>query len=197
MIKNDAWIEQAAIAGMIDPFAPKLIRKVDRDGVELPILSYGVSSYGVDLRLSPNDFRIFRHIPGEVVNPKQFQPRHLERAQLYSDKWGDYFILPAHSYGLGVTVERLVMPPNITGILLNKSTMVRCGILLPTTVIEAEWAGFVTLELSNSSDSDCRVYSGEGIAQMLCFEGEPCQVSYETRRGKYQDQDATVTLAKV
>jgi dCTP deaminase len=197
MIKNDAWIRQAAMAGMIDPFVPELVRKVDRDGVELPILSYGVSSYGVDLRLSPNDFRIFRHIPGEVVNPKKFRPRHLEQAQLFSDKWGDYFILPAHSYGLGVTVERVVMPPNITGILLNKSTMVRCGILLPTTVIEAGWAGFITLEISNSSDSDCRVYAGEGIAQMLCFEGEPCQVSYETRSGKYQDQDATVNLAKV
>ena len=197
MIKNDAWIRQAAMDGMIDPFVPELIRKVDRDGVELPILSYGVSSYGVDLRLSPNDFRIFRHIPGEVVNPKRFQPRHLEQSQLYSDKWGDYFILPAHSYGLGVTVERVVMPPNITGELLNKSTMVRCGILLPTTVIEAGWAGFITLELSNSSDSDCRVYAGEGIAQMLCFEGEPCQVSYETRSGKYQHQTQSVTLAKV
>lgn len=197
MIKNDAWIAKAAQQGMITPFEPSLVREVKRDGAPSKILSYGISSYGVDLRLSPDDFRIFRHIPGEIVNPKRFNPAHLEQAQLFSDEDGDYFILPAHSYGLGVTMERLDMPPNITGILLNKSTMVRCGILLPTTVIEAGWAGFVTLEVSNSSDSDCRVYAREGIAQMLCFEGEPCQVSYDTRQGKYQDQDAVVTLAKV
>lgn len=198
-IKSDIWIRNAAYNGLVSPFCPQLVREVERDN--LPghrVLSYGVSSYGLDLRLSPADFRIFRHIPGEVVNPKRFNPDHLEQAPLFSDEDGDYFILPAHTYALGVTMERVVMPPSITGLLLNKSTMVRCGVLLPSTVIEAGFVGSITLEISNSSHSDCRVYAKEGIGQLLFFEGEPCEVNYETRQGKYQDQAPnTVTLAKV
>jgi len=199
LIKPDIWIQQQAIENrMIDPFVPSLIREVDRDGVTNRVISYGQSSYGYDIRLSPKDFRIFRHIPGEVVNPKRFNPAHLEQAPLFSDEDGEYFILPAHTYALGVTMERVVMPPNITGLLLNKSTMVRCAVLLPTTVIEAGFVGSITLEISNSSHSDCRIYAGEGIGQLLFFEGEACEICYETRKGKYQDQALeTVTLAKV
>jgi dCTP deaminase len=198
-IKSDIWIQQQAIENrMIDPFVPSLIREVERDGDTNRVISYGTSSYGADLRLSPKDFRIFRHIPGEVVNPKRFNPAHLEQAPLFSDEDGEYFILPAHTYALGVTIEQVVMPPNITGLLLNKSTMVRCGVVLPATVIEAGWAGSITLEISNQSKADCRIYAGEGIGQLLFFEGEPCEVCYGTRKGKYQNQaPETVTLAKV
>ena len=197
MIKNDAWIRQAAMAGMIDPFVPELVRKVERDGIPQKVISYGLSSYGYDIRLSPNDFRIFRHIPGEIVDPKRFNPSCLEQSDLKSDDMGDYFILPGHSYGLGVAVERINIPDNITVICIGKSTYARCGIIANLTPGEAGWRGYLTLELSNSSSSDCRVYTGEGICQLLFFEGEPCEVSYEKRKGKYQDQDATVTLAKV
>jgi dCTP deaminase len=146
---------------------------------------------------SPKDFRIFRHIPGTVVDPKRFNPANLEPAPLHRDEMGDFFILPAHTYGLGVAVERLQIPGNITVICIGKSTYARAGIIANLTPGEAGWRGWLTLELSNSSDADCRVYANEGICQLLFFEGEPCEVSYETRRGKYQDQGNTVTLAKV
>lgn len=209
MIKHDKWIERQALEnGMIEPFEPLLVRAVDADGnaqtPESPmfrkhrkVISYGSSSYGYDIRLSPKDFRIFRHIPGTVVDPKRFNPANLEPAPLHRDEMGDFFILPAHTYGLGVAVERLQIPGNITVICIGKSTYARAGIIANLTPGEAGWRGWLTLELSNSSDADCRVYANEGICQLLFFEGEPCEVSYETRRGKYQDQGSTVTLAKV
>jgi dCTP deaminase len=162
-----------------------------------PVISYGLSSYGYDLRLSPAEFRIFRHIPGKVVDPKNFNPDNLESTALHSDESGEYFILPAHSYGLGVALERIDLPDNITVICIGKSTYARCGIIANLTPAEAAWRGHLTLEFSNSSSADCRIYANEGIVQLLFLEGEPCQVSYETRRGKYQDQPERVTLAKV
>lgn len=197
MIKNDAWIAKAAAAGMIDPFVPELVREVERDGVPQKVISYGPSSYGYDIRLSPADFRLFRHVPGEIVDPKAFNSNCLEQADLKSDEMGEYFILPGHCYGLGVAMERLAIPDNITAICIGKSTYARVGVIANLTPGEAGWRGHLTLELSNSSSSDCRIYANEGICQLLFFEGEPCQVSYDTRRGKYQDQAATVTLAKV
>ena len=198
MIKPDIWIKQQAIENrMIDPFVPSLVREVDRDGVTNRVISYGQSSYGYDIRLSSNDFQIFRHIPGTVVDPKNFSPANLEPAKLNSDEQGDYFILPAHSYGLGVAVERLEVPDNVTVICIGKSTYARCGIIANLTPAEAGWRGHLTLEFSNSSSADTRIYANEGVVQLLFFEGEPCQVCYETRRGKYQDQEERVTLAKV
>lgn len=193
--------------GMIMPFVPELVRAIRKESVALTsqsamcvdqkVLSFGVSSYGIDLRLSPNEFKIFRHIPGTVINPKRFNPANLEPVDLHSSDDGDYFIIPAHSYGLGVTMERVKMPPNITGLLLNKSTMVRCGVSLPATVIEAGFVGHITLEFSNDSAADVMLFSREGICQLLFFEGEPCNVSYSDRQGKYQDQLEVVTLARV
>ena len=198
MIKPDIWIQQQAIENrMIDPFVPSLVREVDRDGVTNRVISYGQSSYGYDIRLSSNDFQIFRHIPGTVVDPKNFSPANLEPAKLNSDEQGDYFILPAHSYGLGVAVERLEVPDNVTVICIGKSTYARCGIIANLTPAEAGWRGHLTLEFSNSSSADTRIYANEGVVQLLFFEGKPCQVCYETRRGKYQDQEERVTLAKV
>jgi dCTP deaminase len=116
---------------------------------------------------------------------------------LHDPTKGDYFILPAHSYGLGVALEHLVMPPNVTAICLGKSTYARMGVIANMTPAEAGWQGHLTLEFSNSSGADCRLYANEGICQLLFFEGEPCDVSYANRAGKYQGQSEEVTLARV
>jgi dCTP deaminase len=193
MIKNDNWISQMAQKGMISPFVPQLVRRVE----SAPVISYGLSSFGYDLRLSPSEFRIFRHIPGTVVDPKHFNPANLEPAALHEDENGSYFILPAHTYGLGVALERLEVPDNVTVICIGKSTYARIGLIANLTPAEAGWRGHLTLEFSNSSSADCRIYANEGIVQLLFLEGAPCSVSYETRRGKYQDQSERVTLARV
>jgi dCTP deaminase len=201
MLKSDRWIRQQAEAGMITPFHPKLIRRVEtREKDELhchQVLSYGCSSYGYDLSLSPLEFLVFRHIPGTVVNPKNFNPANLERVQLHSDEYGQFFILPSHSYGLGSAVERLLIPDNITCLFIGKSTYARCGVIANLTPGEAGWRGHLTLEFSNSSGADCRIYANEGVVQALFFEGEPCDTTYHDRAGKYQDQPATVVTARV
>lgn len=200
MIKNDTWIAEMAAAGLIEPFQSSLVRRHTATETipEHPVISYGLSSYGYDIRLSPAEFRIFRHIPGTVVDPKRFNPDNLEATALKTDDGGgSYFILPAHSYGLGVALERIQVPDNISVICIGKSTYARCGIIANLTPAEAGWRGHLTLEFSNSSSADCRIYANEGVVQLIFFEGEPCAVSYETRRGKYQDQDERVTLARV
>ncbi|MEA5570544.1 dCTP deaminase [Calothrix sp. UHCC 0171] len=183
--------------GMITPFEPSLIRETNENDVTRRVISYGLSSYGYDIRLSPKEFRIFRHIPGTVIDPKNFNPQNLESSQLHTDTQGSYFILPAHSYGLGVALEKLAVPGNITVICIGKSTFARCGIIANLTPAEAAWRGHLTLEFSNSSSADCRIYANEGVVQLLFLEGEPCETSYDARQGKYQDQDEIVTLAKV
>jgi dCTP deaminase len=193
VIKNDIWISQMAQKGMISPFEPQQIRRID----DVPVISYGLSSFGYDIRLSPVEFRIFRHIPGTVVDPKNFNPENLEPTQLHTDDNGSYFILPAHSYGLGVALERLEIPDNITVICIGKSTYARCGIIANLTPAEAAWRGHLTLEFSNSSSADCRIYANEGVVQLIFLEGEPCSISYESRQGKYQDQPHFVTLARI
>lgn len=200
MLKNDRWIREQG-EKMISPYVDHLVRKVVlRDGRNdlslekgLSVLSFGTSSYGYDLRLSSKEFLIFRHVPGTVMNPKRFNSANLESVPLQKDEDGSYFILPAHSYGLGVALERLVVPPTITVICLGKSTYARLGIIVNTTPAEAAWEGHLTLEFSNSSGADCRLYANEGICQMLFFEGEQCLTSYEDRRGKYQCQPERVT----
>jgi dCTP deaminase len=193
MIKNDIWIRQMAAEGMVSPFEPTLVRRIEG----IPVISYGLSSFGYDVRLSPSEFKIFRHIPGTVVDPKNFNPHNLEATKLHQDETGSYFILPAHSYGLGVALERLEIPNNITVICMGKSTYARCGIIANITPGEATWRGHLTLEFSNSSSADCRIYANEGVVQLLFLEGEPCAISYDARQGKYQDQPEMVTLARV
>jgi dCTP deaminase len=199
MLKNDRWIREQADQGMIEPFEPYLIRALNLPGLEspLPVLSFGCSSYGYDLRLSSKEFLIARHIPGTVMNPKRFNPANLEPTQLHKDKDGQFFILPAHSYGLGVALEKLRVPPNITVIILGKSTYARLGIITNTTPGEAGWEGHLTLEFSNSSGADCRIYAYEGICQALFLEGEPCETTYQDRQGKYQDQPERVVMARI
>jgi len=188
---------------MITPFEPDLIRQAPAAPSSghpgIPLISYGTSSYGYDLRLSDKDFQIFRHIPGTVMDPKAFNPANLTPALLHEDPEGagSYFILPAHSYGLGVALEHLRMPPNMTAIAVGKSTYARMGIIVNTTPTEAGWEGHLTLELSNSSGADCRIYAGEGICQLLFFEGSPCDTTYKDRSGKYQHQTEQVTHARV
>ena len=191
VILNATQITERAEAGMISPFEPKLIRLTD-NGEQ--VLSFGLSSFGYDLRLSPNEFKVFRHVPGTVVDPKKFNPKNLGNVALETDKSGSYFILPARSYGLGVAVEKLSLPTNTTAICVGKSTYARCGIIANVTPAEAGWSGHLTLEFSNSSAADCRIYANEGIVQMLFFQGEPCAVSYKSRTGKYQDQEQKITL---
>jgi dCTP deaminase len=194
MIKNDIWVRQQAQIGLITPFESKLVRKLPQGK---PIISYGLSSFGYDIRLSSKDFRIFRHIPGTVIDPKNFNHMNLESTQLLSDDSGEYFILPAHSYGLGVALEKLSIPGNITVICIGKSTYARCGIIANLTPVEAGWRGHLTLEFSNSSSADCRIYANEGVVQLLFFEGEPCETSYDVRQGKYQNQPENIILARI
>lgn len=193
MLLNDSQITTLARQGMIKPFAPSLIRQVSG----LPVLSYGLSSYGYDLRLSAKEFKIFRHVPGTVVDPKSFQPANLEPARLHQDAHGKYFILPGRSYGLGVAVEALHLPEDVSAICVGKSTYARCGIIANVTPAEAGWHGHLTLEFSNSSAADCRIYAGEGVVQMLFFRGQPCTTSYRARAGKYQRQAHQITLPRV
>jgi dCTP deaminase len=201
MLKNDTWIKAQAAAGMIEPFQAKLVREVlanDFDGDPIRrVLSYGTSSYGYDIRLSAAEFLIFRHVPGTVMNPKRPNPCNLEPALLHQDDDGRYFILPAHTYGLGVALEKLKVPPNITVICLGKSTYARLGIIANMTPAEAAWEGHLTLEFSNSSGADCRIYAEEGICQLLFFEGDPCETTYADRSGKYQGQPERVVGARV
>ena len=167
MLKNDRWIAAMARKGMIRPFTPRLIRRAEGG----PVISYGLSSYGYDIRLAPSDFRIFRHVPGTVVDPKKFNAHNLEQAKPHRDPHGKFFILPAHSYGLGVALEQLNIPDNITAVCLGKSTYARVGCIANITPAEAGWKGYLTLEISNASHADCRIYANEGVVQLLFFEG--------------------------
>lgn len=193
MLLNDIAISRLAQEGMITPYVGSLIRKTDQQ----PVISFGASSYGYDLRLSPKEFLIFRHVPGTVINPKRFNPANLEPAELHHDEDGEFFILPGHSYGLGVALEHLDLPADVTAQFIGKSTYARCGLIANLTPGEAGWKGHLTLEFSNSSGADVRIYANEGIVQALFFRGEPCSTSYHDRQGKYQHQPAKVVLARV
>lgn len=200
MIKNDKWIIEQAKQGMISPFEEKSVRKLLLDtNKEIPAISWGLSSYGYDVRLSPHDFRIFRHIPGTVVDPKNFNPKNLEQAELHTSQDGSsYFIIPANSYGLGASLESIKMPSNVTAICLGKSTYARVGVIANITPLESSWCGeSITLEFSNASSADVRIYANEGVVQLLFFEGESCQTTYADRSGKYQNQGHGVTLPRV
>jgi dCTP deaminase len=193
MILNDSQISRLASKGMIQPFTSKLVRQAKG----FPVLSFGLCSFGYDLRLSPKEFKIFRHVPGKVVDPKEFSPASLEFAKLHRDNHGRYFILPGRSYGLGVAIEQMKLPDNVSALCVGKSTYARCGIIANVTPAEAGWQGHLTLEFSNSSAADCRIYAGEGVVQMVFFQGEVCATSYADRSGKYQKQLKRITLPSV
>ena len=202
MLLNDRQIRELALKGMITPFVPQMVRQISTPcSIEMPhrVISYGLGSYGYDIRLSPKEFKVFRRFPGLIVDPKcTSADTCMESVRLRHADWRDeaYFILPAHSYGLGVAVECLDMPRDVTAICIGKSTYARWGIIANLTPVEAGWKGHLTLEFSNSSDADVRLYANEGIAQLLFFQGEDCETSYDDRGGKYQNQKEEITHGK-
>jgi len=198
MIYNDHWLREHGY-NIFDPFEPNHIREVHvaSDRPLRKVISYGVTSFGYDLRLSPSDFRIFRHVPGSVVDPKRFNPANLEPAKLHRDEDGSrYFILPGHSYGLGVALEHMKVPADVIVVAIGKSTYARAGLICNVTPAEPGWEGHLTLEFSNASPADCRIYADEGVTQLLFFKGDTCQTSYAQRAGKYQHQKHEVTLPR-
>jgi dCTP deaminase len=187
MIKSDRWIRRMAEeAGLIQPFNAQLVREVEGRR----IISAGASSYGYDMRLADDGFRVFSPIHGREIDPKRFDDSSLVEPPLRTAEDGSlYYLMPPHSYALGVTVETFRMPRTITGICLGKSTYARAGLIVNTTPLEAGWTGRLVIELGNLADLPLRVYVNEGIGQVLFFESdEDCDTSYEDRGGKYQGQ---------
>jgi len=173
-VKNDAWIRKASQNGMIEPFIDGQVR----DGV----ISYGLSSYGYDIRVSDH-FKIFTNVHSAVVDPKNFDPKS------FVDFTGDVCVIPPNSFVLAQTVEYFRIPRDVITVCVGKSTYARCGLIVNVTPFEPEWEGFVTLEISNTTPLPARVYANEGIAQVLFFHAdEICEVSYADRKGKYQNQ---------
>jgi dCTP deaminase len=183
MIKSDRWIKRMALdKRMIEPFEERLVRQGG--------ISYGLSSYGYDLRIA-DSFKIFTNVYNTVVDPKAFDPRS------FVDVQSDTCVIPPNSFALGRSVEYFRIPRNVMTICLGKSTYARCGIIVNVTPFEPEWEGFVTLEISNTTPLPAKIYANEGIAQVLFFESdETCAVSYADRQGKYQAQQGIV-LPKV
>ncbi len=178
-LKPDHWIRKMAEGHqMIAPFVNSQVK----DGV----ISYGVSSYGYDIRVA-DEFKIFTNVFSAVVDPKCFDPKSMV------DFKGDVCVIPPNSFALARSVEYFRIPRNILTICLGKSTYARCGIIVNVTPFEPEWEGFVTLEISNTTPLPARIYSNEGIAQVLFFEAdEECLVSYADKKGKYQKQQSIV-----
>ncbi|HRH47005.1 MAG TPA: dCTP deaminase, partial [Pyrinomonadaceae bacterium] len=194
-IKSDLWLRQMAEEQqMISPFLPELVREVEGR----KIISAGCSSYGYDMRLADDGFRVFTPVHRYEIDPKRFDEGSLSEPPLReSDDGARYYLLPPHAYGLGVTIETFKMPRNVTGVALGKSTYARAGLLVNTTPLEAGWTGRLVVEIANLANLPLRVYVNEGIGQILFFESnEDCAVSYEDRGGKYQGQSG-LTFAKV
>ncbi|HEY8522023.1 MAG TPA: dCTP deaminase [Gammaproteobacteria bacterium] len=185
-IKSDRWIKRMAREhGMIEPFEPEQVRA---NGSER-IVSYGVSSYGYDVRCA-DEFKIFTNINTTIVDPKKFDERS------FVDFKGPVCVIPPNSFALARTVEYFRIPRNVLTICLGKSTYARCGIIVNVTPLEPEWEGHVTLEFSNTTPLPAKIYANEGVAQMLFFESdEVCEISYKDRGGKYMGQRG-VTLPK-
>ena len=182
-IMSDRWIREMALkSGMIEPF----VESQQRDGV----ISYGLSSYGYDARVS-DEFKIFTNVDSAIVDPKQFSTKS------FVDRQTDVCIIPPNSFALARTVEYFRVPRDVLVICLGKSTYARCGIIVNVTPLEPEWEGHVTLEFSNTTPLPARIYANEGACQFLFLKGDqPCEVSYRDRKGKYQGQRG-VTLPKL
>jgi len=182
-IKSDKWIRRMAREQrMIDPFVEIQVR----DGV----ISYGVSSYGYDIRVA-DEFKIFTNVNSTIVDPKRFDQ------QSFVDFKGDVCIVPPNSFALARTVEYFRIPRSILTICLGKSTYARCGIIVNVTPFEPEWEGTATLEISNTTPLPARIYANEGIAQVVFFEAdEICEISYADKKGKYQAQ-REITLPRI
>jgi len=192
-VLSDKEIKDLAKNGMISPFKDHLIS--EEDGIKR--LSYGLSSYGYDIRLSASQCLLFGGVQHGMCDAKNFDPEILKETELHEDDRGQYFILPPFGYCLGVAVEHLSLPRDVTVVAVGKSTYARAGIMANITPAEAGWEGHLTLEISNCTPLFNRIYANEGICQLLFYRGQPCNVSYQERKGKYQKQPAQVVLSKV
>ncbi|MFZ6007705.1 MAG: dCTP deaminase [Nitrospirota bacterium] len=182
MVKNDRWIKEMAQKGMIEPFNKKQVRK--------GVISYGVSSYGYDMRIG-DEFKIFTNINNTVVDPKNFDPKG------FVDYKGDVCIIPPNSFVLASSLEYFRIPRDVLVICLGKSTYARCGLVVNVTPLEPEWEGHVTIEISNTTPLPAKIYANEGIAQLLFLQAaEICEVSYKDKAGKYQAQKG-ITLPRM
>lgn len=178
-LKNDAWIRRMANENnMIAPFVDDQIRE--------GVISFGLSSYGYDIRVT-DEFKIFTNVHSAVVDPKHFEPTS------FVDYKGDICIIPPNSFVLARTIEYFRIPRKVMTMCLGKSTYARCGLIVNVTPFEPEWEGYVTLEISNTTPLPARIYANEGIAQVIFFEAdEVCEISYADRKGKYQAQKEIV-----
>jgi dCTP deaminase len=178
-IKSDRWIRKMALEhDMINPFNDRQVRE--------GVISYGLSSYGYDLRVA-DEFKIFTNVNSAIVDPKNFDQRS------FIDVKGASVLIPPNSFALARSVEYFKIPRDVLTICVGKSTYARCGIIVNVTPFEPEWEGFVTLEISNSTPLPAKIYSNEGLCQILFFQGdEPPDVSYKDKAGKYQSQSGIV-----
>ncbi len=183
MIKSDRGIERMCRQKqMIEPYEGAQVRE--------GVISYGLSSYGYDIRIA-DEFKIFSNLTGAVVDPKHFD------ATMLFDFKGESCLIPPNSFALGRTVEYFRIPRNVLTLCVGKSSYARCGIITNVTPFEPEWEGFATLEISNTTTLPARIYANEGIAQLVFFEAdEECAVSYADKKGKYQAQ-VGVTLPRL
>jgi dCTP deaminase len=182
-IKADRWIKQMALEhGMIEPFEDRQVRH--------GVISYGLSSYGYDIRVA-DEFKVFTNINSTVVDPKNFDNRS------FADVKAEVCIIPPNSFALAKTVEYFRIPRDVLTLCVGKSTYARCGLIVNVTPFEPEWEGYVTLEISNTTPLPAKVYANEGISQVLFFQSdEPCEVSYADKKGKYQKQQG-LTLPRL
>lgn len=178
-LKNDAWIRRMAREQrMIEPFVDDQVRK--------DVISFGLSSYGYDIRVT-DEFKIFTNVHSAIVDPKHFNPRS------FIDFKGEVCIIPPNSFVLARTVEYFRIPRNVLTLCIGKSTYARCGLIVNVTPFEPEWEGYVTLEISNTTPLPARIYANEGMAQVVFLEAdEVCEISYADRKGKYQAQQDIV-----
>ena len=178
-IQPDSWIKKRAIEEkMISPFIDHLIREHDGEKV----ISYGLSSYGYDLRVS-NKFKVFTNLNNVIIDPKGFSDKEFVEVE------SNVCIVPPNSFALAVSVEYFKIPRDVLTMCIGKSTYARCGIIVNVTPFEPEWEGQVTLEISNTTPLPAKIYAGEGLAQVIFFKADViCDVSYADRGGKYQGQ---------
>jgi dCTP deaminase len=182
MLKNDRWIREMASKGMIEPFSDKQVRG--------GVISYGLSSYGYDMRIA-DEFKIFTSIHNTLVDPKALD------SKCFIDFKGNVCIIPPNSFALGRSLEYFRIPRETIAICLGKSTYARCGVIINVTPLEPEWEGHVTIEISNTAPISAKIYANEGIAQLLFLgASEICETSYADKAGKYQAQKE-ITLAKM
>jgi dCTP deaminase len=178
-LKPDHWIRRMAIEQrMIEPFVDRQVRN--------GVISYGVSSYGYDVRVA-DEFMIFTNVHSAIVDPKNFDTKSMFEFR------GEVCVIPPNSFALARTIEYFRIPRKVLTVCLGKSTYARCGLIVNVTPFEPEWEGYVTLEISNTTPLPAKIYANEGLAQVLFFEAdEECEISYADKKGKYQNQQSIV-----